>query len=130
MFHIVLEGTDLLIEGRIHDFRIILVKQKFFQYRRLKLSDVSATEERTGLPRDDRNAKIALSWFPSWQNGRCLTWGTTLVESLATSYRSSTYLHTGSAAEAAIEVGGNQARSHFRSGRNIRTSQRQRFLFS
>ena len=53
-----------------------------------------------GLLRDDGKRPDGLI-LVTWQNGRCLTWNTTAVDTLATSYLASTSSHTGSAAEAA-----------------------------
>ena len=49
--------------------------------------------------RDDEKRPDGLTLIP-WQNGRCLTWDATVVDSLAPSYLSSTSSLPGSAAEA------------------------------
>ena len=65
-----------------------------------KRSDVLATKEQTGLLRDEGKRPDALTLVP-WQNGRCLTWDATVVDSLAPSYLSAISSLPGSAAEAA-----------------------------
>ena len=68
--------------------------------RVLKHCDVPVTEEPSRLCRDYGKRPDGLTLVP-WQNGRCLTWDATLVDSLASSYLSATSSLRGSAADAA-----------------------------
>ena len=60
-------------------------------WRALKRSDVPATKEPAGLLRDDGKRSDGLTLVP-WQNGRCPTWDTATVDTLATSYLTTTAL--------------------------------------
>lgn len=101
-------------------------------WRALSRSDVPATKEPTWMFRDDRKRPDGLTLVP-WQNGRCLTWDATVVDSPATSYLSSTSSLSGSAAEAeAKQIRKDRGMPHLRSGSsgNIRTSWHQKSSFS
>ena len=69
-------------------------------WRTLKRIDVPVIKEPSGLLRDDGKRPDGLTLVP-WQNGRCLTWNATVVDSLAPPYLSATSSLPGSAAEAA-----------------------------
>ena len=56
-------------------------------WRALKRCDVPATKEPSGLLKDDEKCHEGLTLVP-WQNGRCRTWDTTMVDSQAPSYLS------------------------------------------
>ena len=97
-------------------------------WRALKRSDAPAAKEPAGLLRDDGKRPNGFTLVP-WQNGRCLTWNATMVNTLATCYLASTSSHNCSTAEGAsirnkIEVCRHHTNPHFRSGGrgNLRTN--------
>ena len=54
-------------------------------WRALKRADISANKEPAGLVRGDGKRADGLTLMP-WQGGRCLTWDTTIVDTLAVPY--------------------------------------------
>ena len=69
-------------------------------WRAVKRAAVPASKQPSGLLRDDEKRPDGLT-LVAWQNGRCLTWDATVMNSLASSYLSATSSLPGSAAEAA-----------------------------
>jgi len=69
-------------------------------YRALRQADIPAAKEPSGLTRSDGKRPDGMTLIP-WQQGRCLTWDVTVVDTLATSYSSTSATTAGAVAEAA-----------------------------